>query len=351
MNILDVVPVKYSTTKVDLTTLDLNEIKKCERELKQMLTASKLFFKKGTILDSVLSVSIKNEINRQICLYNELRKEIFEENGFLPDEFLYKKEIGSTVSRINNGGYSSFNNDKTLINSYVAKDKYDTYSAQTKLPSASIGDLKNICNKFNFIIIPYDYFTEVFYNNDGVEDRAIKDKVFESRQLVKDGDQCYVMCPLEYYSIEKHVKSSTNKFIYSGNNVSILGGVLMQIPMLQSFNNRMDEIENNVDIIKTQVNSISMQLNQIKEQQIIHELELKKIQRIDTRRKILPKDPLLFSLPSNVDINDNNNNDKIGKIMYSWGPDFDDAVIKALEVISIDGNRSEIENIIRSIFG
>lgn len=343
MNILDVVKVKYPKSDVVLSVSEYNTLNKDMIELKKLIYVSKILLKDGVDLESDIAKRLISTNYEFINAYNTKRKKYYDTHKGLGDKYMYKviQTMDVLPTRYSN----------KVINSLDFKLIQDELTIDSTLPSATLGDLKSICEKFNFIMIPFSYFNGDFFNKNSEIDPVTKKNVLKAMDSIPTGKTGYVMCPLEYYSISKHVESNTNLSIYTGKNIIILGGVLLQIPLLQSFNNRMSDIEQNVNIIKTQVNSISMQLNEIKKQQILQELDLKNITLNNTQRNILPKDPLLFTIPNGVDINDVTIDDTACKLLYSWGPDFTDEVVTALGAVSIDGNRTEIEQRIRNIFG
>ncbi len=199
-----------------------------------------------------------------------------------------------------------------------------------ELPVAKLNSLRNLCDAFGFIMIPFEcYNMDCFFDKDGVYDSEIKKTVENIIAKNVCNSKFYVITPIGNYDIRAHVMYNGDKQLYLGQHATLLGGVMLQIPLFREIFGRLEAAEKNIVSLDKQIKSINDEIGKLKDEQIKQKLEA--LEMFEAAKRLArPIDPILIS----VDTDDvaTENGEVLCSIHYQWGPDFTDEVAEALNL-------------------
>lgn len=180
---------------------------------------------------------------------------------------------------------------------------------------SNLQNMRDVANKTNMLFCPLEYFDmdsafkdEMFILDNKYE---VKDSVTNFINYFSNSADIYAMCPLQFYDIQRHLKSRSNKEIYSPNKYEqVFLTINTLMPILRQTENRLSNLE-------------GMQ------QQLINAQS----------RSIMLEDPLLFAIPRGTLLQDNQN----AIIGTCWGKDIDVSILESMN-LKIFNNQSSNKN-------
>jgi CRISPR/Cas system endoribonuclease Cas6 (RAMP superfamily) len=154
-----------------------------------------------------------------------------------------RKVINNLVEKINaeisDIRVSILQESKTVPAS-LYRDDYLTDLA--KSPRANLSEIRRFADAFGFVIIPFEYMTDrAFDAESGEVERSATNFAVHCRVHLKY--QNYVLCPLPYYSLQKHVAAEEDLPIYSGVFEQSFMAVNMTLPVFRQMARQIKTIE------------------------------------------------------------------------------------------------------------
>lgn len=242
-----------------------------------------------------------------------------------------------------------------LPESLWVKDEPLTRFARS--PRVMMGDLRGLADAFGFVILPWEYFTRNDKSTSAMSesiDAFVGEAEFNERYIP------YVICPVDYYSLERHVKASDDLPIYAGPFGQAFMGINMSIPMFRQLARRVNNLEAKasntdarLDSVETELKNLARRLGEIQraEERRQREAAIQAAaaarqaalvtEQIAAVRRFIPYDPMLIALPSGKDIH----SEAVAVVGPCWGPDFEDVVATARGYKRIAGQRKMISRI------
>lgn len=201
--------------------------------------------KQGKSADETKRVTeFNNLVNRTQNFINEYL-EYFDANRMpneLEEKFKYSEKINK--SRLDFLQKYSYLPKDMLTRPYFRVDPYTSKKYMlklvfeddiiSKLASSKVisgSDVYDIVNKFEFIAIPYELFDQNTLNSEP-DNYSLKNKINRFNRL-KDIMNVYVICPVQYYSLQNHIEHSTITDIYTGKHSNTFASVSMNIPIFK----------------------------------------------------------------------------------------------------------------------
>lgn len=199
-----------------------------------------------------------------------------------------------------------------------------------ELPVAKLSSMRSLCDTFGFIMIPYEcYNNEHFFDKDSVYSEDIKKTVENIVAKNVTNSKFYVVTPIGNYDIRAHVMYNGNKQLYLGQHATLLGGVMLQIPLFRELFGRMEAAENNIVSLDKQIQSINDEIARMKDEQMRQKMET--LQMFEAAKRMRrAEDPILLSV--DTDNVATETGDVLCSIHYQWGPDFTDEVAEVLNL-------------------
>lgn len=325
INFSDIIPLV--TPNVDGEEEKIKEVKQYVTELTQLESIATKY--NGESFSNIRN-KFYEEIYATRC--DNIRKEIIMEKGALPKE-LEERMFGNR--------YSS--------SKYYQKSP-DNLTKVSKDPCVFGSSIKEIVNKFNFVLMPWDY---VDYSSvealPGYEYKVVGS--FKER-CVKAGYTIYIISPIGFYNLKNHVNSDKNHSIYAGMNTVLVNSLLLNIPMFRDITKRLTKIENDVNNInntmnqmQTQIKSLQNQMHDVLRTQLLQSAEIAglntKVSNLAQELHVIKcmLDPIMIAVPSKIDVNSPEFDAAVCKVGPCWGPDFSEAVSIALGLSILKGQR------------
>jgi hypothetical protein len=286
---------------------------------------------------SILSKAFDNkDVSKK--LFN-IRSKFLTKFNYLPDNMLSEFKL-SNYSR--NSSYIEY-----------SKDSLTNLSQSPKIKGS---DVKNLVDKFGFIAIPVECLNPKSYEN---EEYNIQREIRSFEKNLSNYN-VYVITPIEYYSLEKHVyKNTSEKGIYAGKNGMVFTSVVINIPMFRSMLNTISSLNNGVqkleseniqikqsisqidNTLKNLQRQVDIQQTQIIQQQLVAKQQAEELQRFE-EMSLRVIDPVMIAFDKNIDINSDSFDEACCFVGPCWGPDFDEAVSLALDLKIIKNQRSNL---------
>jgi hypothetical protein len=188
--------------------------------------------------------------------------------------------------------------------SFMKNVVYDTPAAVY----TELSNIRQVATKANMMCCPVEYFDmdnalkgEMFDYFD--DKKAVVNSILNFQKYFAEKADVYVLSPLQFYDVNKHIKSSVDKDIYCPQYEQAFFAINALIPTLRQTENRLSNLE-----------GIQRQMQET------------------AARSIKIEDPMLFAIPK-------------GKTVYSdvnaiigtcWGKDISSSVIKSLNLKGIN---------------
>lgn len=330
INFSDIIPL--ATPNVDGEAENVKTIKQYATELTQLEAIASKY-------DAEAFTNIRSKFYDEIYTpkTDKIRKDIIISKGALPKEL---------ENRLYGNRYSSNNKYYNM--------KSDTLTKVSKDPCVLGSSVKEIVNKFNFVLMPWEY---VDYSTveklDGYDYRVTG--AFKERCMTA-GYTIYIVSPIGFYSLTRHVGSDKNYGIYAGMNTVLVNSLLLNIPMFRDITKRLTKVENDVNNInntmnqmQTQIKSLQNQMHDVMRTQLQQAAEIRGLHQsiagLNEELQIIKcmLDPIMIAVPSNVDVNSPEFDTALCKVGPCWGPDFTEAVSMALGLSVLKGQREMLK--------
>lgn len=232
----------------------------------------------------------------------------------------------------------------------------DPLTQFARSPRVALGSLRGLADAFGFVILPWGYFAGGDKATSAVSERI---EAFVGEAELDDRYVPYVLCPVTYYSLEKHVAADDDLPIHPGPFGQAFMGINMSIPMFRQLARRVGTLESKaqsasvrLDSVETELANLARRLGEIQraEERRQREAAIAREQareaaalaaRLATVRQFIPYDPMLIALPSGKDIH----SDAVAVVGPCWGPDFEDIVAVSRGYKRIPGQRRMIDRI------
>jgi hypothetical protein len=220
-------------------------------------------------------------------------------------------------------------------------------------PKVNLAEARAIADRLNFVIIPFQY----------LDTRSWKSEQYNTVQAINSftGEylskhmKSYVICPVEYYSMEQHIQSGIDLPIYAPFSLSqVFMAVGMNVPMFRSMKKDMLEMRNEIKnindrlrVIDEQVTNLTAQVKQLAQQvqlqtqqALMRESNLREQLASMQASQFSSLDPMLLGIPNGKGILDNS----WAFVGPCWGPDFEDIVMAAMNIKPVVGQRARLES-------
>jgi hypothetical protein len=232
----------------------------------------------------------------------------------------------------------------------------DPLTQFARSPRVALSSLRDLADAFGFVILPWGYFTGT-----GKATSAVMQSIdaFVDEAELDDRFIPYVLCPVTYYNLERHVAADDDLPIYPGSFGHAFMGINMSIPMFRQLARRVGTLEAKaqntsirLDSVETELANLARRLGEIQraEERRQREAAIAREQareaaalasKLAAVRQFIPYDPMLIAIPSDKDIH----SDAIAVVGPCWGPDFDDVVAVSRGYKRIPGQRKMISRI------
>lgn len=305
-------------------------------------------------LNDHLGKYFNNDVHNSVLNDANLNKEVIKKIDDSRRKFLDK--FGYLPTQIQN----SIEINKPYYNHPFIVEKSDWLTDLSKTPKIKGSDVKEIVDKFNFIAIPFECLNEKSFEN---ETYSMRQSIRNFNNKLKGDYDVYVITPIEYYSLEKHVKKNTEeKSIYAGQHSMVFTSIIINVPMFRTILNSMADNTEDINSLRNENKQINKSLEQINtsllnlqrqvdkqqtqliQQQIqLKDQEMKQERFQEMMLRII--DPVMIAFKIGVDINSDEFDDELCYVGPCWGPDFDEKVSLALDIKVYENQRKKLEKI------
>lgn len=345
INLLDILPLmKKNSIKQDKKATLVKEYLDTIQRIKDFEVSLAVNLDKS-LIKTTLGFAVNDKVNGAEPLIERLkniRLEILSTYGSIPKEVEEYKLYNFAENN------SFFRKDTQTWDS-----KYNL-SVLNMAPIISGKDVKDIVDKFGFVAMPASCLHEDAYNLAEWPKRKQIDR-FKS---FKDSFEVYVIAPLEYYSLENHVRKNTDESpVYSGVHEQTFNAITITLPMFRTMDTQITTLTKdsqmmatNLRVIQTGLNQMRTSINRLQEQfdkqqkaQMLQALKLEEQKReleAMERSRIRSMDPLMIAFKKGTDINSEEFNELPCFVGPCWGPDFSELVATALDLKVIKNQRS-----------
>lgn len=232
---------------------------------------------------------------------------------------------------------------------------FSKYKNDSKVLSSFRTDVKGILDvaeKLGLLVIPSQYVKYELVQKETIylEDRGRCNLHHAYNNFIKQSEKnnlnVWLVCPIQYYDIERHAKDLSYEFFIPSAISQAFTSIKIILPMLIGMIDQIESLKNKVDNISVQLESMKCTLKA--QQQQIDRLEAELVKERQRRveeairvRELEAKvaeqraqiqwstfDPLQIAIPSSVkDINSYDGNAVLG---VAWGPEIDDVLVDLL---------------------
>ena len=228
----------------------------------------------------------------------------------------------------------------------------DVISLAAQSPKVSLKEVRPLADKLGFAVLPFEYLADESWEEETYE----KQRSIQAFSELKPWFNIYVMTPLDFYSVQKHVKSKEDLPIYSPSFAAqSFMAISMAIPMFRSMRGDIEQLAQNDRRLANQLQSVNEEIKNLKlrvddlakaiDQQTreaaaarVREKEL--IQRLEEyEARFVPLDPMMLAIPKDISIRDAKGHCIVGPF---WGPDFPKIVEAALQLEAVEGQRTKL---------
>ena len=192
-------------------------------------------------------------------------------------------------------------------NSVVSFMKNVVYDTPTAVYT-ELSNIRNVATKANMMCCPIEYFDmdnalkgKMFDYFD--DKKAVVNSILNFQKYFAEKADVYVLSPLQFYDVNKHIKSNVDKDIYCPQYEQAFFTINALIPTLRKTENRLSNLE-----------GIQRQMQEA------------------AARNIRIEDPMLFAIPKGKTIHGDVN----AIIGTCWGKDISSSVIKSLNLKGIN---------------
>lgn len=176
-------------------------------------------------------------------------------------------------------------------------------------PKVELSRLRELADRVGFLVMPFAYLDPRSYGDEPDEmKQAIRGFANLSPKLLT-----YVLCPLEYYSLGRHIDATADLPIYvSPDYIQTFLALDMCLPVFRGIKKDIADLRQKLEMnIRAQ-----------------HE-----------RERIRLRDPMMVAVPKDVGVNGNG----LALIGPAWGPDIEEALLPRFKLTAKPKQRKLIE--------
>lgn len=350
MNLHDVVPLqKVKTTKRPAGLADLVASQKPLIDAIETISRSLSHDRATNEVIDRLRIEVADKSNKFLLDY-------FKKNDALPDVELV------TVS------HSSYDGAK-LVNRSAVQILGSNVGRLAESPRAKLSDLRSLSDALALTIIPVDYLSKKSYEGSyNVENQV---NLFRKAAHEQEMD-VYVMAPVRHYDVLRQIKSQDpGGQMYSLHHNTAFESLQMTMPALvmmsdaivnigsdlQSIFKRLDSLESTVkstvrglELMDKRMTELSKRVDEQQEQRLLEQIQIKKLEedliraRAESSRAFdwfAVGDPMVFALPKGTSLA---TGEALAIVGPCWGPEFDEVIVKALDIMTIPNQRESLKN-------
>jgi len=123
-------------------------------------------------------------------------------------------------------------------------DESDALVTVSRSYRASLSSIRALADKLGFIIMPYGYIDDACYEQQKIGDQEAIDTF---TGYLGENYSIYILAPISYYSVEKHVNAEEDVTIYAGSPCAqAFMAINMAIPMFRSLAQGLQSVSNQV---------------------------------------------------------------------------------------------------------
>lgn len=234
------------------------------------------------------------------------------------------------------------------------KGVHETISRITDTPMIELKDVRRLADALSFAVIPFDYLDERSYQG---EEWSIQSAIKGFAQSLSPWYHIYVLAPVAYYDVYKHVEADEDMDIYAGTQVaSSFMTISMTTPMFRTIFAQIENLREQVRDTKRRVSAAENEIGNIvrrlqdlaalaerQQQEIImakvrEENMRQELAELRARAAFMAYEPMMLAIPKGQRIND----DVKALVGPCWGPDFADIVVTALGFEKVAGQRKKL---------
>lgn len=244
--------------------------------------------------------------------------------------------------------------NNSLPSDLIASESNDDISRMAQTPKTSLSHLRELADKLGFILTPFDYLDDRSYKD---EDYKVKHAISNFNAKLNPWFQTYVLSPIHFYDVQKHVASEVDLPIYANKDAAqAFMAINMAIPMFRTLSMNIDQLRDHAKNLSKvvskntqelanlskRITALEAQVEAQRQQAILQERRNQEmraqLEQLQSRREFWAYEPLLFAFSKNLTIND----EGIALVGPCWGPDFKDIVFTALDLKVIKNQRANL---------
>lgn len=224
----------------------------------------------------------------------------------------------------------------------------DVLTTAAASPWATMASLRELADALRFVLMPVELLkTEVTLHAD-----APHQAIQEFKKL-SPWFNVYAMAPHGYYSLQQHIQLEKEaEPIYSTQTA--FAAVEMTVPMLRQMQGeinklrqgydrherRLDQNDASLKALSVKIDAIQAQVQKQQEEQLRRELKALKEAELAAQKaeQFRLLDPMLIAFPKSSSVHE----DGLALVGPCWGPDFHEAVARALKLEVVAGQRKTL---------
>lgn len=244
--------------------------------------------------------------------------------------------------------------------------KYTNDSKVLKSARTDVKGILDVAEKLGLLVIPHQYVKFELVKNETIyTEKYGRCNVHHAytnfiKQCEKNNLNAWLVCPIQYYDIERHAKDLSYDFFIPSAISQAFTSIKIILPMLIGMIDQIESLKNKVDNIGSQLENMRSTLKA--QQQQIDRLEAELVKERQRRveeairvRELEAKvaeqraqiqwstfDPIQIAIPSSVkDINSYDGNAVLG---VAWGPEVDDVLVELLGMSRQETRKDFVSN-------
>jgi hypothetical protein len=230
----------------------------------------------------------------------------------------------------------------------------DALTLASKTPTVSLADARMIADKLSFLIMPFEYMDDRAVD---AEKHAMVTAIRGFAAGLGNWFDIYVLAPIPYYDVRKHVMAKDSLSLYAGSAVAqAFMAITMSIPMFRAIlgevtdlRNRMERVDARVTKAETELQNLARSIKDLQAQAERQQAETilaqkraaaqqRELEELRARRSFIAYEPMMLAVPKGTSFQA----DGLAIVGPCWGPDFEDIVLTALGLRKIEGQRAEL---------
>lgn len=228
---------------------------------------------------------------------------------------------------------------------YPGTDDFLTKIGNT--PKIALSAVRNLADKLGFVVMPFSYLNDDCIFKD--QKKETIEAIFGFVKALEQLYDIYVLSPLVFYDIEKHVRAKEDFRIYAGLSCSqAFMAINMAMPLFREIVGQISRFKDMVSSIDERLKEMTQRLNnlqrQVEKQQYEIYMQQQQIQKMQSEISFA-HDPMMLAIPKKIDISVSECSALVGP---SWGPDFDDIVATSMGITKIAGQKEKLTALMQS---